>query len=161
DPSTNLNGAVMQSVAISDANAALYQNQGIINSSAIVIFTDGTDQAAWNTQEDALSSIGSSNGNTKFLTIGLGDEIDKNVLKEIGVNGFAFAKNPSKLNETFAKIAQRVSDEANSYYLFQYCSPKRNGTNIKLKLEINGKVDKQKHKGSVETTFDATGFTGC
>lgn len=161
DPSTNLYGAVVQSVDIVTELTKSLEDRQILNSSAIVVFTDGTDQANWTSENDAKSSIDYLTSNSKILTIGLGDEIDKEVLKDIGADGFAFAKRPSKLNETFEKIAKHISDVANSYYLFQYCSPKRSGTSINLKLEVDGKADDGKHKGEIETSFDATGFTGC
>jgi len=161
DPSTNLYGAIEQSVEIAEQNAQVYSNQQILNSSAVVIFTDGTDQAAWVSENEAFDAINSTSADIKFLTIGLGDEIDKNILKDIGTFGSFFTDDPSGLDLAFTSIAQRIWDEANSYYLFKYCSPKRNGTSIKLKLEINGEANGKKHKGSAETTFDATGFTGC
>ena len=161
DNSTNLYGAVTQASAISLSNTNYYDSLGILNSSAIVIFTDGTDQAAFTDKNQTLDLVSSFPDHTKFLTIGLGDEIDEKILKEIGSDGHAFAEDPSTLTENFSKIALRISDEANSYYLFKYCSPKRNGTDIKLKLEINTKLNGQKHKGALETSFDATGFTGC
>ena len=43
----------------------------------IVIFTDGTDQAARFTEQEALTAVNNADENISFFTIGLGDEIDE------------------------------------------------------------------------------------
>lgn len=155
DNSTDLYGAVLKSVDAIDL--VLYENDDRISAASVVIFTDGTDQAARYTQKAALDAVANADAHISFHSIGLGSEIDENTLKKIGKNSFAFAENTKKLLETFEKIAQRVSDDANSYYLFEYCSPKRDGSGMNdLKIE----AIYQNQKGSVTTKFDATNFTG-
>ena len=87
----------------------------------------------------------------------MGEEIDEDVLSRIGKHSFSYASDQTQLENTFSEIAQIVWAEANSYYLFEYCSPKRDGSgNNDLRIE----VEKDGRLGSVLTQFDATGFTG-
>ena len=153
DNSTDLFGAVIKGV---DAvNDALYESDDRISAASIVVFTDGTDQAARYSREQAYSKVEEAKERMTFYTIGLGSEIDESVLANIGVNSFEFAANTDKLIETFERIAKRVSDEANSYYLFEYCSPKRNGTNELTIEALLGML-----KGEATTEFVADGFGG-
>ncbi len=153
DNSTDLFGAVIKGIDV--VQEALYENDDRITAASMVVFTDGTDQAARHTREQAYEGVEAAKERMTFYTIGLGSEIDEDVLSKIGVNSFEFASNTEKLIETFERIARRVSDDANSYYLFEYCSPKRNGVN-NLTLE----AIKGNKKGSTNTTFNAGGFSG-
>jgi uncharacterized protein YegL len=155
DNSTDLYGAVIKSVDYINNVFRAYQNDDRAYAASAIIFTDGTDQAARFTLDQSLNAVNSADKKITFYSIGLGSEIDESVLKKIGKNGFAFAENTSKLVETFDKIAKQVFDDANSYYLFEYCSPKRNGTH---RVKIEGIY--QNLKGNVSTDFDANGFTG-
>lgn len=153
DNSTDLFGAVMKGV--DSVSEALYQNDDRISAASMVIFTDGTDQAARYSKEQAYEKVNLAKDRMTFYTIGLGSEIDEDVLATIGVNSFEFASDTDKLIETFDRIAQRVSNDANSYYLFEYCSPKRNGTNELTIEALYGML-----KGETSTNFVADGFTG-
>lgn len=159
DPSTDLYGAVIKSSEIANQHLSSFQSKDIISASSVVIFTDGTDQAARHTKENAISAVKKSNGNIKYFTIGLGNEIDATVLKQIGTGGSFIAADNEDLEATFKATSNQVFDEANSYYFFEYCSPKRDGSGMnELILQVNdgGK------KGWVRTAFDATGFeAGC
>lgn len=159
DPSTDLYGAVLKSTDIaSDVLEELLEDD-IIASSAVVLFTDGTDQAARYTKEEAIMEVEEADENVSFFTIGLGNEIDQDVLKSIGTTSSIIAENKEQLEERFVEVSQLVFDEANSYYLFEYCSPKRDGSGTS---ELAIEVDYQNKRGSVITSFDATGFTsGC
>jgi len=155
DKSTDLYGAVIKSLDAIDL--VLFQNDDRISAASVVVFTDGTDQAARYTEGAALSAVESADDKITFHTIGLGNEIDEGVLKQIGKTSFAFAENTEQLLQTFEEIAQRVSDDANSYYLFEYCSPKRDGSGVS---ELTIEVEHENMKGEVKTQFDATEFTG-
>jgi hypothetical protein len=76
---------------------------------------------------------------------------------EIGKTASVFAGNKEELETTFNQISQRVSEQANSFYLFEYCTPKRDGSgenNLVIQL-TNGSL-----QGAVQTKFNANGFTG-
>ena len=93
--------------------------------------------------------------NISFFTIGLGTEIDTQVLSDIGKTASVFATNKEELETTFNDISIKVRERANSFYLFEYCSPKRGGEN---NLAISVKTGSR--EGAVQTKFDATGFSG-
>ncbi|MEO0528527.1 MAG: hypothetical protein AAFZ89_14945, partial [Bacteroidota bacterium] len=129
----------------------------IIGAASIVIFTDGTDQASRFTEEDALRKVERADPNISYFTIGLGGEIDTEILSEIGKTFSVFAGNAAELETTFNDISLRVSQQANSFYLFEYCTPKRDGSgenNLAIQV-TNGSL-----QGAVQTRFSANGFTG-
>ncbi|MBO0329914.1 vWA domain-containing protein [[Muricauda] lutisoli] len=155
DPSTDLYGAVIKSTNI--AADLLAENAEVINAASVVLFTDGTDQASRYRESDALRAVEEADRNISFFTIGLGAEIDTEVLTEIGKTASVFASNSQELENTFNEISQRVEEQAGSYYLFEYCTPKRDGSgesNLVIQLAHNGL------QGAVQTKFSANGFTG-
>ncbi|GLR19030.1 VWA domain-containing protein [Portibacter lacus] len=159
DPSTDLYGAVLKSADIVNQNLAKQLNNDIIAASSVVVFTDGTDQAARYGKDAAINAVKKLSGNIKFYTIGLGNEIDVPVLKQIGKAGSIIAADNEDLEETFKQTSELVFDEANSYYFFEYCSPKRDGSGVN---ELVLQVSDSGKKGYVRTEFDATGFkSGC
>ena len=159
DPSTDLYGAVIKSANIAEDlidEANSLQGAPIVAAS-IVIFTDGTDQASRFSEESALNAVNDANTNISFFTIGLGAEIDQDVLEDIGKTSSVVASNAAELETTFNQISARVSEQANSFYLFEYCTPKRDGSgenNLVIQL-TDGAL-----QGAVQTQFDAEGFTG-
>lgn len=155
DPSTDLYGAVIKSTDIA-SNLLEESTKGEkIGAASVVIFTDGTDQASRFTQEAAQKKVDTANPNISFFTIGLGTEIDTQVLTDIGKTSSVVANNKEELETTFNNISELVSRRASSFYLFEYCSPKRSGDN---NLAIQ--VTKGGVQGAVQTKFNATGFTG-
>ncbi|ETN95900.1 von Willebrand factor type A domain-containing protein [Zhouia amylolytica] len=157
DPSTDLYGAVIKSTNKAEDLINEYEGQSIISAASVVIFTDGTDQASRYTESDALKKVNNADENVSYFTIGLGGEIDEEVLKSIGKTSSAFAGNKEELVTTFNEISVKVSGQANSYYLFEYCSPKRDGSGTN-NLVIQARSGTM--QGAVQTKFDATGFTG-
>ena len=155
DPSTDLYGAVIKATDIaSDLLTASTQGDKI-GAASVVIFTDGTDQAARFSQTSAQQKVDDANENISFFTIGLGAEIDTQVLSDIGKTASVFATNKEELETTFNDISIKVRERANSFYLFEYCSPKRGGEN---NLAISVRTGSR--EGAVQTKFDANGFTG-
>lgn len=155
DNSTDLYGAVIKGVSKINSVFFEFQNDDRISAASVVVFTDGTDQAARYTEERALESVSRADENIAFYSIGLGNEIDESVLTKIGKDGFVFAENTNQLAETFGRIAEIVSKDANSYYLFEYCSPKRSGQH-----EVTIEATYKNLKGNVTTEFNATEFGG-
>ncbi len=155
DNSTNLNGAIVEGIDIMNSRVTKIKADGyMIVAGSVVVFTDGTDQAARVTEATAVSSVQQAESLAIF-SIGLGGEINKDVLQRFGKNGYEFADNTEALTTSFTKVAGKINDEANSYYIIQYCSPKRSGTH-QLKILIN----KDNRSGSITKEFDANGFTG-
>lgn len=157
DPSTDLYGAVIKATSLASTTLESFEAQDIIAASSVVLFTDGTDQAARFTEEEALSSVNNADENITFFTIGLGQEIDQEILQNIGVDGNAFTDDSENLITVFNEISNTVSGQANSFYLFEYCSPKRDGSGIN---DLIIQAINNDQTGIVMTSFDATGFTG-
>jgi len=159
DPSTDLYGAVIKSTDIASDLLVESRQNSTIGAASVVLFTDGTDQASRYREEDALEKVEQADSNISFFTIGLGAEIDSQILEEIGKTFSVFAGNKEELETTFNQLSQKVSERANSFYLFEYCSPKRDGSG-ENNLAIQ--VSDGSRQGAVQTRFDATGFTaGC
>jgi hypothetical protein len=155
DNSTNLYGGIIQGIEDIDKRVKVYAQSSIISAGALITFTDGTDQAGWYTSKQVTEVINKRNPSIALYSIGLGGEIDKKVLESYGLNGFEFAENLSDLIPKFEEIARFVKDEAKSYYLFEYCSPKRSGTHsLKIRVTADRVV------GELEESFSAENFTG-
>ena len=157
DPSTDLYGAVIKSTDIATELLNASTQGDKIGAASIIIFTDGTDQASRFTKEAAQKKVDNANPNIAFFTIGLGGEIDTQILTDIGKTFSVFAGNKEELETTFNDISFRVSEQANSFYLFEYCSPKRDGSG-ENNLAIQ--VKEGSRQGAVQTKFNANGFTG-
>ncbi len=159
DPSTDLYGAVIKGTQVAEDLIATFGLLDIFAAASIVLFTDGTDQAARFTEQEALNSVNNASENITFFTIGLGEEIDPIVLSSIGTSGSAFAVDSTELEAVFNQVSDNVASQANSFYLFEYCSPKRDGSGLNNLLI---QAISQDRSGLIETAFDATGFTsGC
>jgi len=157
DPSTDLYGAVIKSTKIAEDLLANNIKEEIIGAASVVVFTDGTDQASRYTEQAALKKVNDASANISFFSIGLGAEIDTQVLSDIGKTFSVFAGNAEELENTFNDISIKISERANSFYLFEYCSPKRDGSgenNLAIRV-VDGS-----RQGAVQTKFNATGFTG-
>ncbi|WP_394355028.1 vWA domain-containing protein [Maribacter aquimaris] len=157
DPSTDLYGAVIKSTKIAEDLLKDNIKDDVIGAASVVVFTDGTDQASRYKEEEALKKVAEANGNISFFTIGLGAEIDTQVLSDIGKTYSVFAGNAEELENTFNDISLKISERANSFYLFEYCSPKRDGSgdnNLAIRV-VDGS-----RQGAVQTKFSAKGFTG-
>jgi hypothetical protein len=159
DDSTNLNGAVVTGLERLDrelqAEPSIRFKEG-----ALLVFTDGTDQASRVSKETAEGVA--SKAKSRTFTVGLGGEVDEQSLRAIGRDGFQLAGETGQLSAAFAEVAKRVRALASRFYLLEYCSPKRGG---KHQLEIGATVTDAYGvtlSGSVARPFDATGFeSGC
>ena len=157
DPSTDLYGAVIKATDLAEDLIAENLANEIIGAASVVIFTDGTDQASRYSEDQAIGMVNEANRNISFFSIGLGAEIDPDILEQIGKTFSAFAGNESELEDVFNDISRKVAEQANSFYLFEYCTPKRDGSgdnNLAIQL-IDGD-----REGAVQTSFDASGFSG-
>ncbi len=158
DDSTNLFGAVVagtQHVAQSlSAEGPTYRQ------AALVVFTDGTDQAARATRREAEEAIAASG--VHAFTVGLGGEVDASALQALGPAGHFSATRPEELGAAFGGVASRLTALAGRFYALDYCSPKRRGRHS---LELRAKwtaPDGVVLTGLLESKFDAEGFgPGC
>ena len=155
DTSTDLFGAILKATSLAQAKLTQNDIQGIRSAAGIIVFTDGTDQAARYSKDDAYDAVDNAEDNINFYTIGLGNEIDAKVLERLGKSSSVFADDTAALTKKFKEIADLIFGEANSYYLFEYCTPKRDGSGIS---ELHMHIETADAKGKKITTFDATGF---
>lgn len=157
DNSTNLHGAVIQGIDRVQQRLQATSRQDIITAGSVAIFTDGTDQANRVSRSAALRAVRQVPASVSIYTIGLGGEIDVPTLQEIGADGFVAAPNLTELVPRFQELAGLVRDEANSYYLLEYCSPKRAGEN-----DLTIKATFGDYVGLLSARFSAKDFTaGC
>jgi hypothetical protein len=159
DDSTNLNGAVVKALDRLDA-ALAKEPQVLWKEGALVVFTDGSDQAARVSTFQMLERAGRST--VRRFTVGLGGEIDEKTLRALGTDGAWPVAKAAALSEAFDSVASKVISRANRFYLLEYCSPKRNGEhNVKVVARWT-KGDGETLMGGFSRTFDATGFSsGC
>jgi len=156
DVSTNLNGAVIQGISvINDRLRDVREDSSGSTAGSMVLFTDGTDQAGYVSTEQALDSVRNAGSGRSLFTIGLGGEIDQEILESFGKDGFELAQDSLDLNDSFLAVAKRLEAESNSYYVLEYCSPKRSGQHsLELRATYEDKF------GNFETQFSAEGFSG-
>ena len=156
DSSTNLYGAVVEGINQIDVKVTAEQQADVLSAGALIIFTDGSDRAGRVTEDAAINSVNNADEKIAVFTIGLEGEIDTNVLDQLGREGFQQASGLSGLSDSFSNIAQLTNDEANSFYILKYCSPRRSGFNNKLEIiaSFNGA------SGSLIHDFSASSFTG-
>lgn len=154
DNSTNLNGAIQQGVDLVDQRMQDGAASGIAQAGALVIFTDGTDQANRVPASAALTAVEESS--IAFYSIGLRGEIDEAFLSTIGKSGSAFADNSESLLAEFSGIGGQIEALANSFYVLAYCSPRRAGVSNQLTI----RVDLEGRQAAATTTYPAVNFTG-
>jgi len=155
DNSTNLNGAVRDGIAIVEQRLQDGAQGGGTQAGALVIFTDGTDQANRVQPGVALAAVAQSAVST--YSIGLRGEIDENFLSQIGRSGSAFADDAGSLLAEFTGVGDQIEAYANSFYVLAYCSPRRGGVSNQLTIRAtlnDGRV------GQATTQYTAVNFTG-
>lgn len=154
DRSTNLYGGVIQ--GLTEVENLIRTERNKVAVGTLVIFTDGTDQASWKTEEEALDAVAKTDPEkVSIYTVGLEGEVDENVLHQLGRDQFLLADNVSELVPTFEAIANDIREDVNSHYLLEYCSPSRNGDHS-LRLTLS----QGDRSGSILTCFCADGFSG-
>ena len=150
DPSTNLNGAVVEASKIL---AETMENSEVpIRFGTLVVFTDGTDRAHRATSGEAVSAI--RNADITAYVIGLGGEVDIEEMKRLGPDGVVHVQDQSSIVNAFSELAERLHKLSQSYYLLSYCSPSRAGRH---KLVVKAILNEEE-TGTLGHEFDAEGF---
>jgi hypothetical protein len=160
--STNLYGAIM--VAADEVVCRWFQDcipgkssEMIDNKkkhydfATMVIFTDGRHTVGNNVSERELLDDLSLYKRNYYYTIGLGKDVDDDVLKKIGKNGYLKADETRELDKRFDDLGERLNAFANSFYKIDYCPAQQEGT-LDLKIEME---DKQRgYYGILEDKID-------
>jgi hypothetical protein len=149
DPSTNLYGAVIEAVRVLNETRA--EAEVPLHFGTLVVFTDGTDRAHRATLGQALRAVGA--GDVSIYTIGLGGEVDREVLADIGRDGYFHAEGGEAVVQVFQEVAEQIQRLSQAFYLLSYCSPSRAGLHS---LEIE--LIQGENRGALSYRFDATGF---
>jgi len=156
--STNLYGAVIEGLEDLDEIDVLAASEGIQNRTlTLVTFTDGTHRAGGaitlQMVNDAVLTTVSGRRKYSAFSIGVGAEVEPNVLATIGPEGDSVSTDPADLAAKFEEATLRVARLANSFYVLSYRSPKSSGTH-RLTITANAELR------STDPTrdFDATGF---
>lgn len=155
DPSTNLHGAVVQGLV--ELKKALEEDNRELKFGTLVVFSDGTDRAARVTREEMRQELAKQDYvNFEVFAVGVGAEISKGELEEIGKDGTELVSDRAKVQESFEKIAERIESHMKRFYLLSYCTPSRNGTHT-VRIEVQAEQGTN-GSGSLEYEFDATAF---
>ena len=152
DPSTNLNGAVVEGLKVLDR--ALANDSTPLKFGSLVVFTDGTDRARRVLPGDLDKALDEAEEEkTALYVIGVGKEINSSELRSIGRTHAFLSQDPAELAKAFDDIAARVEAYTKSFYLLSYCSPARaQEHDLSVKINTEGK------SGSLKYHFDAKGF---
>jgi hypothetical protein len=152
DKSTNIYGAVEEAIRILDSRPK--DSKDVIHATSLIVFTDGTHRAGtgktgYPEWERVYSKVVETDHS--IFTIGLGGEINKEELENIGKSGSVVAKKAGDLPDAFKELV----DFANSSYVITYCSPARAGTHA-LAVQANWKG----MEGEINYEFSANDFSG-
>lgn len=149
DPSTNLNGAIIEAVKVIEEARAT--SDVPLTFGNLVVFTDGTDRAHRATSSEAIHAV--SDADISMYVIGLGGEVDQEVMEHLGKDGFVKVEDQDTLVQAFEEVALHIQGLASRFYLLSYCSPARAGIH---RLEVEAVYGEK--KGKLKYNFDAEGF---
>ena len=127
---TDLYGAVARGAARwEDIYSTSEVQQGVL-----IVLTDGSDTQASTTLAQALAA----RGGKQVYTLGLGDEIEPEVLESLGNAGYFPLANAAELGASFTQIQTEIALAADSFYWLNYLSPKRGNNLHTLRLQVKG-----------------------
>ena len=149
DPSTNLNGAIVEALRLLDRR--FNQSRMPLRFGTLVVFTDGSDRAARIPKEKLDESLDSTDH--EVYVIGVGEEIDTGELEAIGFSGAIIEPDRAEISSAFEKTAERIEAMTQRYYLLGYCSPSRAGSH-----EVTVEAQAEGESGSLSHEFSAEGF---
>jgi hypothetical protein len=149
DPSTNLNGAVVEAIKVLDRQ--MEQSNVPLRFGTLVVFTDGTDHAARVSRETMFKAV--DNVGYDIYAIAVGEEVNASEVRAIGRSGTFTSKNPQDITRGFEEIGKKVEGYSKRYYLLSYCSPARAGQhNVEIEA-VKGSA-----RGRLQYDFKADGF---
>jgi hypothetical protein len=149
DPSTNLNGGVVEGVKI-----LAREMEGApqpLRFATLVVFTDGTDRAHRVSDQEVKNTLDAAAFDT--FAIGVGAEVDKHTLSAIGRSGIFASQNREDIARGFDEVAARIEAASRRFYLLSYCSPSRAGEHdLEIEAVTGGRRGRLRHH------FNAAGF---
>lgn len=154
DPSTNLHGGVVE--GLRTLKIELDKDKRPLKFGTLVVFSDGTDRAARLTRSEMKDEIGKRDyEDYQLFAIGVGAEIEKANLGDIGRDGTELAQDQSKVKEVFDKVASKIEQQTKRFYLLSYCTPARKGEH---EVTVEATRPNPKASGAVDYKFNADGF---
>jgi len=120
----------------------------------MVIISDGNDTQGSSTLADAMHAV----HNKLVFTIGLGSEIQPEILNALGTAGSFRIGQENEITKKFTELEQSLIKTANSFYDLSYKSPKRGNSDHTLQIRI---IDNQYtgDRSTIFTTFSSADFT--
>src|SRR4029079_5992771 len=113
DPSTNLNGAVIEGVRV--LGQQMERAPVPLRFGTLVVFTDGTDSAHRANPDDVQRSLDGAGFET--YVIGVGQEVDSKQLSRIGRSGTFASQNRADVQRGFDEISARIEAASKKFYL--------------------------------------------
>jgi len=151
DPSTNLNGAVIEGVKV--LSQQMEHAPVPLRFGTLVVFTDGTDRAHRASADDVTRTLDAAGPLFETYVIGAGQEVDAKQLSRIGRSGTFASQNRADVQRGFDEISARIEAASKKFYLLSYCSPSRAGEH-----EVEVEANAQGTSGRLAYRFNATGF---
>lgn len=149
DPSTNLNGAVLE--ALKTLDHQMSQSAVPLRFGTLVVFTDGTDHAARVSREALHDAL--ENADVEVYAIAVGAEVNDSEIRAVGRNGTFTSKDSADIQKGFEEIGQRIEGYSRRYYLLSYCTPARAGAH-----QVEIEAVKGGMHGRLQYDFKADGF---
>jgi hypothetical protein len=154
DPSTNLHGGVVE--GLRELKKELDKDKRPLKFGTLVVFSDGTDRAARVTRSEMKDEIGKEDYEEyQLFAVGVGAEIEKANLGDIGRDGTELAQDQSKVKEVFDRIATKIEQQTKRFYLLSYCTPARKGEH---EVTVEATRPNPKASGKLDFKFNADGF---
>jgi hypothetical protein len=151
DPSTNLNGAVLEGVRV--LGQQMEHAPVPLRFGTLVVFTDGTDRAHRASAEDVDRTLDAAGPMFETYVIGAGQEVDAKQLSRIGRSGTFASQNRADVQHGFDEISARIESASKKFYLLSYCSPSRAGEH-----EVEVEANAAGTSGRLAYRFNASGF---
>ncbi len=149
DPSTNLNGAVIEALRVLDRQ--LDHAPVPLRFGTLVVFTDGTDRARRVTDEAVRKALDDTEIDTYAIAVGA--EINDREIRAIGRTGTFTSRNRDDIARGFDEIGRRIEGFSKRYYLLSYCSPARAGEH-----DVEIEAHRGSARGRLKYRFKADGF---
>jgi len=150
DPSANLHGAVKS--AVGELEDALARSGKPLRFGTLVVIAAGPDRA--NRVSRAKMLKAALRSKLDLFVVGLGPEIDKDELKDLGRTEARFELDSNGVRRALEAVGERIRARTRRHYLLSYCSPARRGKRV-VRIEA---VTPDGASGSLEARFSADGF---
>ncbi|MCF8262647.1 MAG: VWA domain-containing protein [Melioribacteraceae bacterium] len=102
--------------------------------SMLIVFTDGKDTQSSTSFNSAKSAVTGK----QVYTVGLGNDIEPEILDELGTAGFYSISQANELTDKFLEIQNEIDSYSSSFYILNYYSPKRGNNTHLLRLSLVG-----------------------